>query len=279
MQKQIYPCLWFDGKAKAAAEFYCSLFKNSKITDENPMVVMWELNGLKIMGLNGGPVFSINPSISLFVLCETLDETDKLWGKLLQGGKVMMPMGKYPWSERYGWVQDKFGMTWQVSVVYNKGDKEKITPCMLFTDEHFGEGEQAVKFYTSVFDNSKIDQISLYPKQDANAGKLMYSEFKLNGYQMIAMDGPGEHKYTFNEGVSFVINCDTQKEIDYYWSTLTSDGGKESMCGWCKDKFGVWWQVVPSGLGKMIADPVKGQKVVAAFMKMKKFNIADLENV
>lgn len=278
MQKQIYPCLWFDGNAKAAAEFYCSLFKNAKITDENPMVVMWELNGLKVMGLNGGPVFNINPSISLFVLCETKEDTNKLWNKLCEGGKVMMGLDKYPWSELYGWVQDKFGMTWQVSVVYNKGDKEKITPCMLFTDKHFGEGEAAVKFYTSVFENSKIDQIIPYPKEDPNAGKLMYSEFKLNGYPMIAMDGPGEHKYTFNEGVSLVINCDTQKEIDYFWDKLIAGGGQESQCGWLKDKFGVSWQVVPSNLGKMMNDPVKGQRVVAAFMKMKKFIIADLEN-
>lgn len=278
MQNQIYPCLWFDNQAKAAAEFYCSLFKNSKITEGNPMVTMFELNGTKIMGLNGGPVFTINPSISLFVLCETIEETSKLWESLSKDGKVMMPMDKYPWSERYGWVQDKFGMTWQVSVVYNKGDQMKITPSFLFTDKHFGQGEEAVKFYTSVFENSKIDQLIPYPKEDPNAGKLMYSEFKLNGYQMIAMDGPGDHKYTFNEGVSIVINCDTQKEIDYYWDKLISGGGKESQCGWLKDKFGVSWQVVPSKLGKLVSDPVKGQKVIAAFMKMKKFIIADLEN-
>lgn len=278
MQKQIYPCLWFDNNAKAAAQFYCSLFPNAKITEENPMVVMWELNGTKIMGLNGGPVFAINPSISFFVLCETIEETNTLWDKLSEGGKVMMPINAYPWSERYGWVQDKFGMTWQVAVVYNKGDKMKITPSFLFTDVHFGQGEEAVRFYTSVFPNSKIDQIIPYPKEDPNAGKLMYSEFNLNGYPMIAMDGPGEHKYTFNEGVSLVINCGTQKEIDYYWDRLIEGGGKESQCGWLKDKFGVSWQVVPTNLGKMVSDPVKGQRVVAAFMKMKKFVIADLEN-
>ncbi len=278
MKNTIYPCLWFDGKAKAAAEFYTSLFKNSKITEENPMVVMWELNGTKIMGLNGGPVFSINPSISLFVLCESIEETNKLWEKLSEGGKVMMPMDKYPWSERYGWVRDKFGMTWQISVVYNEGAPEKITPCLLFTDKRFGQGEAALNFYTKVFENSKKEQIILYPEGDPNDGKLMYSEFKLNGYQLIAMDGPGDHNYTFNEGVSFVINCDTQKEIDHYWDKLIEGGGEESQCGWLKDKFGVSWQVVPSNLGKLVSDPEKGQRVINAFMKMKKFNISELEN-
>lgn len=278
MKNTIYPCLWFDGNAKAAAEFYTPLFKNSKITAENPMVVIWELDGTKIMGLNGGPIFKINPSVSLFVLCETIEETDKLWNKLCEGGTVMMPMDKYPWSEHYGWVQDKFGMTWQVSIVYNEGDKAKITPCLLFTDKRFGQGEAALSFYTKVFANSKKDQVILYPEGDANAGKLMYSEFKLGSYNMIAMDGPGDHKYTFNEAVSFVIDCDNQTEIDYYWDKLIADGGQESQCGWLKDKFGVSWQVVPSNLGAMVNDPVKGQRVVAAFMKMKKFIIADLEN-
>lgn len=278
MKNTIYPCLWFDGNAKAAAEFYTSLFSNSKIIAENPTVVMWEIKGTTIMGLNGGPKFKINPSISLFVLCETIEETNALWDKLAEGGTIMMPMDKYPWSERYGWLQDKFGMTWQISVVYNKGDKPKITPSLLFTNTHFGQAEAALNFYTSVFENSSKDSVLLYPKEDPNAGKLMYSEFKLNNYQLIAMDGPGDHKYTFNEAVSFVIDCNTQKEIDYYWNKLTADGGQEGMCGWLKDKFGVWWQVVPSNLGALMSDPVKGPRVIQAFLKMKKFIIADLEN-
>jgi predicted 3-demethylubiquinone-9 3-methyltransferase (glyoxalase superfamily) len=278
MKNTIYPCLWFDGNAKEAAEFYCSLFKGSKITTENPMVAMFELNGTKMMGLNGGPMFKMNPSISMFVLCETIDETNKLWDKLLEGGKVMMPISEYPWSKRYGWIQDKFGFTWQVSVVYKEGDKAKLTPCLLFTDKMFGKAEEAINFYTSIFENSSKDTITHYDKSDPNAGKLLYSEFKLNGYQLIAMDGPGDHKYTFNEGVSFVIDCKNQKEIDYFWNKLTTGGGSEGQCGWAKDKFGVSWQVVPSNLGQLVNDPVKGQRVVQAFMKMKKFDIETLEN-
>ena len=140
MTNQIYPCLWFDGQAQAAAKFYCSVFKNSKITAENPMVVTFEVNGAKFMGLNGGPA----------------------------------------------------------------------------------------------------------------------------------------HK--LNEAVSFVIDCDTQDEIDYYWDKLTADGGKEDQCGWVKDKFGVSWQVVPTILPKLLSDPNRAQRVVAEFMKMKKFDIKKLEN-
>jgi predicted 3-demethylubiquinone-9 3-methyltransferase (glyoxalase superfamily) len=279
MTNQIYPCIWFDGQAKAAAEFYCSVIKNSRITTDTPMVVMFELNGKKIMGLNGGPMFKINPSISLFVSFETINETNEIWNKLIaDGGKAIMPIDKYPWSERYGWLQDKFGLTWQISVAFSGDSRLKITPSMLFTGSAFGKAEEAVNFYSSVFDNSSKDVLIHYPAEDANAGKVMFSEFKLNNYNIIAMDGPGEHDYTFNEAVSFVVNCETQKEIDYYWNKLT-DGGQESMCGWLKDKFGVSWQIIPVVIGKLISDPKKVAGVMQAILKMKKLDIETLMNV
>lgn len=278
MTNQIHPCLWFDGKAKEAAELYCSVIKNSKITTDTPMVVMFELNGKKIMGLNGGPMFKINPSISLFILADTIDETNEIWNKLEKDSlKVLMPIDKYPWSERYGWLQDRFGMTWQIMVADSGDAGLKITPSMLFTGKQFGRAEEAVKFYSSVFDNSSTDVMLLYPQGDANAGKVMFSEFQLDKYPIIAMDGPGEHDYSFNEGVSFVVNCDTQEEIDHYWNKLT-EGGEESMCGWLKDKFGVSWQVVPSMIGKLMADPERGKRVMQEILKMKKLDIKTLEN-
>ena len=139
MTKQIYPCLWFDGQAKEAAEFYCSIFKDSKILVDTPMVVTFEVNGNKFMGLNGGPQFK------------------------------------------------------------------------------------------------------------------------------------------FNEAVSFVVNCDTQDEIDYYWDKLTA-GGEESRCGWLKDKFGVSWQIVPTIIAALMSDPAKAERVVKAFMNMKKLDIEILKN-
>lgn len=140
MNNQIYPCLWFDGQAQEAAAFYCEIFKNSKITADNQMVVTFELDGKRFMGLNGGP------------------------------------------------------------------------------------------------------------------------EFK------------------FNEAVSFVIDCETQEEIDHYWNRLTADGGSEGNCGWLEDRFGVSWQVVPTVLPKLLSDPNRAQNVLKAYMKMKKFDIEALEN-
>lgn len=140
MTNQIYPCLWFNNEAQAAAKFYCSVFKNAEITEDNQMVVTFELNGKKFMALNGGPQFN------------------------------------------------------------------------------------------------------------------------------------------FNEAVSFVVECETQAEIDHYWESLTGDGGSEGNCGWLKDKFGVSWQIVPNILPKLMSNRERAPKVIEAFMKMKKFNIKELEN-
>ena len=186
----------------------------------------------------------------------------------------MMEINQYPWSERYGWLRDKYGLTWQISVV-NPGEAESIRPSMLFTGSVFGKAEEAMRFYTQTFKNSSITRLSHYPTEDANAGKVLYAEFQLNGYSAIAMDGPGEHAFKFNEAVSLVVPCQNQDEIDFYWDTLSKDG-EESMCGWLKDKYGVSWQVVPKILGDLMRDPKRSEPVVQAFLKMKKFNIQAL---
>lgn len=278
MSNSIYPCLWFDGTAKQAAEFYCSVFKDGRITTDTPLVVQFDLLGKKIMGLNGGPQFRINPSISLFVLLGSIDEANTVWDKLANGGKILMPIDKYPWSERYGWLQDKFGMTWQISVVNKAGDPPTITPSMLFTGDQFGRAEEAINLYSEIFKNSSTSVLIHYEEGDPNAGKVMYAEFKLNGYNLIAMDGPGDHQYTFNEGVSLVVPCTTQEEIDHYWNRLTANGGAESMCGWLRDPFGVSWQIVPADIEMWASDPVNGEKIMQKILKMKKIDMEALKN-
>lgn len=273
MINQIYPCLWFDGQAKEAAEFYCGIFKNSKITADTPMVVNFELNGKKFMGLNGGPMFKINPSVSFFVNCKTEADTNEIYDKLSAGGSVLMPIGKYDWSERYGWITDKYGATWQIML----GDTEKITSSLLFTNKQCGRAEEAMKFYATIFKNSSINRVEYYPEGNADAGKVMYAEFNLNKHNLIAMDGPGNHAFNFNEAVSFVVNCETQEEIDYYWNKLT-EGGNESQCGWLKDKFGLSWQIVPAILGKLMTDSEKAQKIMQVVMQTTKFDIEKLIN-
>lgn len=112
MNNSIYPCLWFDGKAYEAADFYINLFPNSKLSSSNPMVSIFELNGTKFMGLNGGPMYQISPSISFYVYCEAEQEIEHLYTELSEKGKINMPLGKYDWSKKYAWVVDQFGVNW-----------------------------------------------------------------------------------------------------------------------------------------------------------------------
>ena len=277
MRNPIYPCLWFDGQAKAAAELYCSVFKDSKIITDTPMVVNFELNGQRFMGLNGGPQFKINPSISFYVVCETEEEVNAAWEKLLTGGNVMMPIDKYDWSQRYGWLIDRFGVNWQLSMGTLEDVGQKFTPTLMFVEEQHGRAEEAINFYTSVFPESETIGILRYTEEENDVtGTIKHAQFKLSGNVFMAMDSGNEYGFQFSEGLSLVVSCDTQEEIDYYWNKLTSHGGKESQCGWLKDPYGVSWQIVPTVLEKLMSNPDKSARVFQALMPMKKIDIQTL---
>jgi len=279
MKKTIYPCLWFNDNAAEAAHFYCSVFKDSHIAEENPLVVTFESSGEKFMCLNGGPKFAPNPSISFFVVCETIEEVDGYWKSLKEGGMEMMPLDKYPWSDRYAWVQDKFGVTWQLSYGKMKDVGQKFTPTLMFTESSAGKAEEAIAFYASVFEPSTVVGIARYePGEGDVEGLVKHAQFKLDNKVMMAMDSSLTHGFEFNEGISLVVECDTQEQIDHYWTQLT-EGGREDQCGWLKDQFGVSWQIVPSILSQLMSDPERSHKVVEAFMKMKKFEISKLLEV
>ena len=278
MKNQIYPCLWFNGQAKEAAEFYVSVFEEAKITADTPMVVTFELAGQKFMGLNGGPTFTPNPSISFFVVCETAAEIENAWEKLLDGGTVLMPLNQYDWSARYGWLQDKYGLNWQLSLGKLAEVGQKFTPTLMFTGQQAGKAEQAVNFYTSVFTDSSVVGLLKYNDNDNDvAGHVKHAQFKLGNQVFMAMDSSLPHQFTFSERISLVVTCETQAEIDYYWHKL-SEGGSENRCGWLKDQYGVSWQIVPAVLEKLMSDREKAPRVAQAFMQMKKFDIEKLVN-
>jgi predicted 3-demethylubiquinone-9 3-methyltransferase (glyoxalase superfamily) len=278
MKNPIFPCLWFDRNAKEAAEFYCKTFTHSLITTDTPLVVNFESYGQKFMCLNGGPEFSFNPSISFNIACESEEEVDKMWHDLSNGGSILMPLDKYDESDKYGWLKDRFGVSWQLSLGSLKHVSQKITPVLMFTEKRCGQAEQAVKFYTSVFENSTVTDILKYSKDDSEVeGTVRQAQFKLGKHRFMAMDSSLQQGFSFNESISFVVDCKTQHEIDYYWNKLTQDG-EEVQCGWLKDKFGVSWQIVPVILGTLMSDPSKSERVVNAFLQMKKFDIEKLIN-
>ena len=278
MNNLIYPCLCFNGNAKDAAEFYCSAFNNSFITADTQLVVTFESAGQKFMCLNGGPEFTFNPSVSFYVLCETEKEIEKTWKSLLDGGSELMPLDKYEWSPKYGWLQDRFGISWQLSIGNIDDVGQRFNPFLMFTGIHNGRAEQAIRFYTSVFKDSSIAGILKYTKEDNEVeGTVKHAQFRLGKHVFMAMDSSFQHKFNFNEAISFVVDCHTQEEIDYYWDKL-SEGGEEGQCGWLKDKFGVSWQIVPTILSELMSDPSKSERVINTFLKMKKFEIEKLIN-
>ena len=245
----IYPCLWFDGQAKEAAEFYCHVFQDSQIIVDTPLVVTFRSSGQKFMCLNGGPHFTPNPSISFYVICESHKEVQYCWDQLNAGGKVLMPLDQYEWSEKYGWIQDRYGISWQLSYGKLKEVGQKFSPVLMFTGNQAGKAEEAIRFYTSIFSNSSISGILKYHKDDPDVeGTVKHAQFRLDGHVMMAMDSSLPHKFGFNEGISLVVDCRHQDEIDYFWDHLTAHG-EEGQCGWLKDRYGVSWQIVPTILG------------------------------
>ena len=156
---------------------------------------------------------------------------------------------------------------------------QKITPFLWFDDQ----AEEAAKFYTSIFKNSKIGKITHYGEAGEKAagrpkGSVMTVELELEGQKFTALNGGPEFK--FNVSISFVVNCDTQEEVDYFWEKLTAGGGQEIFCGWLKDKFGLSWQVVPTVLIEMLQDKdhEKSERVMKAMLQMQKIDIKALKD-
>ncbi len=293
--QNITPFLWLDGKAEAAATLYISLFENSRLGNISrygsegadihrqpvgqAMVVEMELAGCKINALNGGPMFKINPSISFFVQLKTEDEVAALWNGLVEGGEVMMAMDTYPWSPRYGWLKDRFGVSWQIALA-TRDFSQTITPFLLFTGEQAGKAEEAINLYTSLFENSKIEAIL---RHDGTAGQvkgtIQHAQFCLNGEMFMAMDSAFDHGFGFNEGLSLMVSCDSQQQVDHLWTALIADGGAVGNCGWLKDRFGLSWQIIPKALFRLLSHPDRAAagRVMNAMLGMHKLDIAALE--
>lgn len=294
MQK-IIPHLWFDKEAKEASAFYISIFPNSKIINttiitDTPSgdcdIVSFNIMGIKFQAISAGPYFKFNPSISFMINfdpsqdLDAINNLDRIWEKLSKGGKVLMPLAEYPFSKHYGWLQDKYGLSWQLILTNPDGEKRpSIIPSIMFTGKVSRKAEEASDFYLSVFKNAKRGIIARYPAgaDPDKEGDIMFTDFKLEGQWFAAMDSSHEHGFVFNEAISFMVNCDTQKEIDYYWEKLSVVPEAEQ-CGWLKDKYGMSWQIVPTMMEELMGggDKEKIKRVTKSFLKMKKFDIAKL---
>ena len=287
MQK-ISTHLWFDKEAKEAAEFYLSAFEGSVLKSATTLhgtpsgdcdMVHITLADADFYFISAGPYFSLTPAVSFIVACEKKQEVDALWATLSAGGSVLMELGECPFSARYGWLTDKYGVSWQLMYT-EQPVTQKITPSMMFVGKVAGKAEEAMNFYASIFPDSKVTPLMHYGQgeEPEKEGALRFGKFMILNKEFAAMDSAREHDFTFNEAISFLVHCDTQEEIDNYWSKLSAVPEAEQ-CGWLKDKYGFSWQITPSIMDEMLTDKDETRiaRVTQAFLKMKKFDIALLK--
>jgi len=292
----ITPHLWFDKEAKNAAELYCSLFPQSEISSVTVLhdtpsgdsaIVSFKLGGQPFMAISAGPYFKFTPAISLIVNFDpsrdpnARQNLDKTWRALSEGGSVMMPLQEYPFSKRFGWVADKYGLSWQLMLTNPEGEERPlITPALMFAGKKAGNAEKALNFYLSIFHNARQGSLTRFSKgmEPDKEGTIQFSDVMLEGSWFALTDSAYEHGFDFNEAISFIVHCDDQESIDYYWEKLSAVPEAEQ-CGWLKDKFGVSWQIVPTAMEEMMGMGTKEQidRVTQAFLPMKKLIITDLE--
>lgn len=303
IQQKIVPHLWYDKEAGEAAEFYASLFPDSRATNVTVLhdtpsgdagVVTFELWRQKFMVISVGPYFRFTQAVSLIANFDPLlfsqspspvsDATallDTAREKLSVGGKVLLPIGECPFSKRYGWVQDRYGLSWQLILTDPAGEpRPPLVPFLMFVGENCGRAEEAIDFYFSVFRNGRKGSVARHGagREPDREGTVLFTDFMLENVWFAAMDSAPEQGFTFNEAFAFVVSCDTQEEIDHYWTQLSAVTEAEQ-CGWIKDEFGVSWQIVPSAMDGMLRNGSEEQiaRVTRAFLGMKKFDIAELQ--
>ncbi len=290
----ITPNIWFNGNAAEAVSFYTGLFPDSNLirTVHFPteglqdfqqelagqvMTVDFSLCGQGFVGINAASEYRPTPAISFTVSVggETVqgaqEQIDALWAGLVDGGTVLMPLSEYPFSPRYGWVEDAYGVSWQLSQAEAGQTRSTIMPSFLFAGDSTNRAEEAVTYYTSVFPDSAIGTMARYPDQTgpALAGSLMYADFTLTGQMFSAMDSGVVMDAAFTEGISLSVPCADQEELDYFWDKLSQAGPEFEQCGWCKDQFGVSWQIVPANLEELMQRPDAFEHLMA----MKKIQI------
>ncbi|MGV8913115.1 MAG: VOC family protein [Rhodoglobus sp.] len=290
----ITPCLWFDHVAEEAVAFYSAAFPDVLVhkTSYYPtegladfqqdlagevLTIDFEVAGQRFIALNAGDNFRFTESISFMVNFDpSVDpdarpKLDALWATLIDGGSALMPLDEYPFSARYGWVRDRFGVHWQLILSDPAGEpRPMIIPALMFGGPVQNRAREAAEYYAATFENSRLATVMRYPEQTGPAvpGSVMFSDFQLRNQWFVAMDAGAVQDVTFTEAVSFVVPCVGQSEIDRFWAALSAVPEAEQ-CGWCKDKFGLSWQITPANIEQLLQRPGAFDNLMA----MKKLEI------
>ena len=282
MDQVITPAIWCDGTADEAAQFYADVFRDTSIAEQAPGIAATvSIHGFRLSLINGGNQYAPNPSISCILNFDPLlfggEEQaraylDELYERLSTGG-VLMELGEYPFSPRYAWVRDRFGMTWQLMLTDPDGDPRPfVIPSFMFGGTNHAHAEEATDAWIALFDNSRRGVLYRYEEGGPlDAGTVMFTDFTLRGTWMAATDSGAFHDFTFTPGVSIIVSCRDQEEIDRYWAGLSAVPEAER-CGWCVDRWGVSWQIVPYNIAELMANAATRDKI----LHMGKIDLAKL---
>lgn len=299
MSQKIIPNIWCNQNADEAGEFYAGLLPHttSKVTARYPDVVAdWQaefagktltvdvdVDGFQLSLINAGDEFRPNPSISFMLNFDPVRfdgdrdaaraSLDEVWAGLAEGGTVRMELGEYPFSPRYGWVEDRFGVNWQLILTNPEGESRPfLIPQLTFTESVDGKAREAAEFYASLFPDGEVGYIAVHPPESTHAqpGTVMFGEFELAGQCFSMMDGGPDHDFAFDCGISLEVRVADQDELDHYWNALTAVPEAE-VCGWLADRYGLSWQIIPENMGELMSRPDAYTKM----MGMKKLIIAD----
>lgn len=277
-----FVCVWIDGDLQDAVDYYAVIFRDVAV-EMHGVSALLRIHGRQVMLLAGDDRYAPNPAISFMVhfdaeLLGGAEEAsayfDACYAELGVGGELM-PLGEYPFSPRYAWVRDRFGVNWQLFTPLEAVD-EVVVPAFMFGGVNHLHAEPATDAWMQGLGGERVS-LDRYLDAASAAGvepeAVMFSRFTLRGESFIAMDSGAYHDFTFEPGVSLVLLCEDQAEIDEAWGLLSKRPEAER-CGWCQDAWGVSWQVVPVNMGELFAVPGNVDKLLA----MGKIELSQLQS-
>ena len=272
----VHPCFWYAGNASQAFKTYAEAFSDAELTLDNGFLFELTFNGTKVAGMNGGARYKPNVSVSAFVELPTIEAVDAAFARLnTDTAEVKMPLGAYDWSERFAWITDEWGVSWQL--VYTPSAAASFSAAVMFFGDNAGRARAAMEHYKALLPDTRVlTQLDFPEDATQNPGGLMHAQLASGTSKMILCDSNPVEPATFTPGGSLMLPCTNQEEIDRYWSALTAQGGAAGRCGWCTDRFGVSWQVYPAELAGWLSNPRTAKQVGERLQQMDKIEMGEL---
>ena len=241
-------------------------------------MIDFTLSGQRFTALNGGPSFKLNPCISLFLICEMAGEVELYNAELLNGGEALMRVGVYPWAPRYAWVQDRFGLSWQIMTGDGPEKDPFFATCLMFTGPQHGRATEAMQFYTSIFPGGRIDRVEHFLAAEGSPKEVKHGRFAIAGQNMVALDSPIEHDFNFNEGalVSGIVRRPNRNRSLLARLVRRWQRGTMRLA---QGPLRVSWQIIPAAIFEWMGstDTAASDRAFAAMLQMKKLDIAVLK--